>query len=110
MLRQGGYDVERGVQPPAMASASAPGVALALLGREVLGEVGVHLGQGDAEPCRLTGEVAADLVGVEVGLGEEVADAGQGQVPAVGGGAEELLEHRELDGHAGSSSTRSSQP
>ena len=50
-----------------------------------------------AEPGRLPGEVAAHLVGVQVGLGEEVADAGEGELPAVAGGAEELLEHRELE-------------
>jgi hypothetical protein len=67
----------------------------------VLGQVRVHLGQRDAEAGGLAGEVAADLVGVQVGLGEQVADAGQRQVPAVAGGAQELLEHRELDGRVG---------
>ena len=38
---------------------------------------------------------------VQVALGEEVADAGLGQVPAVGAGAQELLEHRQLDDRVG---------
>ena len=61
----------------------------------------MDLGQGDAQACRLAREVATDLVGVQVGLGEEVADAGQRQVPAVAGGAQELLQHRELDRRVG---------
>ena len=52
--------------------------------------------QRDAEPGGLAGEVAAHLVGVQVGLGEQVADAGQGEVPAVAGRAQELLEHRQV--------------
>ena len=50
-----------------------------------------------AEPGGLAREVAADLVGVQVGLGEQVAHAGQREVPAVARGPQELLEHRELD-------------
>ncbi len=56
----------------------------------------MHLAGGHPEPVGLAREVAADLVGVQVGLGEEVAHAGQRQVPAVAGGAQELLEHREV--------------
>ena len=67
------------------------------LGGELLGQHVVHLRGGQAEPLGLAGEVAADLVGVQVGLGEQVAHAGQREVPAVAGGAQELLEHRELD-------------
>ena len=37
-----------------------------------------------------------DLVGVQVGLGEQVADAGEREVPAVARRAQELLEHREV--------------
>ena len=59
------------------------------------GEVGVHLGDGGAEPLGLAGEVAAGLVGVQVGLGHQVADAGLGQLPAVGGRGHELLQHRQ---------------
>ena len=100
--RQVGYDVERGDEPALHRPGQlAQGVGLAPLDREVLGQVGVHLGQRDAEPRGLAGEVAADLVGVQVGLGEQVAHAGQRQVPAVARGAEELLEHRELDGRVG---------
>ena len=65
--------------------------------RQRPGQVGVHLRGGHAEPVRLAGEVAADLVGVQVGLGVQVADADLGQLPAVGGGAEELLQHRQVD-------------
>ncbi len=65
-------------------------------GREVLGEGLVGLAQCDSEPGRLAGEVAADLVGVEVGLGEQVAHAGERQLPAVARRAEELLQHRQL--------------
>ena len=61
----------------------------------------MHLRGRQAEPVGLAGEVAADLVGVQVGLGEQVADAGQREVPAVAGGAQELLEHRQLYGLVG---------
>ena len=64
--------------------------------REVLAQDGVHVGHGAAEALRLAGEVAAHLVGVQVGLGEQVAHAGQGEVPAVGGRAQELLDHPEV--------------
>ena len=37
-----------------------------------------------------------DLVGVQVGLGEQVAHAGQRELPAVARGAQELLQHRQL--------------
>ena len=40
-------------------------------GGELGGERVVHLGGGHAEPVRLGREVTADLVGVQVGLGEE---------------------------------------
>ena len=42
----------------------------------------VHLGQRLAEARGLAGEVAPHLVGVQVGLGEQVADAGQGERPS----------------------------
>ena len=54
-----------------------------------------------AQPGGLAGEVATDLLGVQVGLGEQVADAGQREVPAVARGAQELLQHRQLDGGVG---------
>ena len=56
----------------------------------------VHLAQRLAEPGRLAGEVAAGVLGVQLGVREQRADAGQRQVPAVAGGAQELLQHREL--------------
>ena len=100
--RQVRYDVEGGVEP-ALHRVGQGGRrrGVTLLDREVRGQVGVHLGERRTEPCGLAGEVAADLVGVQVGLGEEVAHAGQGEVPAVARGAEELLEHRQLDGGVG---------
>ena len=116
--RQLGHDVERGVEPGGhRVGERGRGVGAAALGREVLGQHGVHLAQRLAEPGGLAGEVAAGLVGVQVGLGEEVAGAGEREVPAVAGGAQELLEHRELHGRAaavvgvvGVPSTQSSQP
>ena len=54
------------------------------------------VGGGLAEPVGLAGEVAADLVGVQVGLGVQVADADLGQLPPVAGGLEELLQHRQV--------------
>ena len=56
----------------------------------------MDLGGRRAEPGRLGREVAADLVGVQVCLGVEVADAGDRELPAVGGGAEEVAEHPEV--------------
>ena len=56
----------------------------------------VHLGGGHAEPVRLAGEVAADLVGVQVGLG--VAGRARwsvAELPAVGAVAQERLQHRQ---------------
>ena len=67
------------------------------LGPELLAEHLVDLAHRDPEAVGLAGEVAADLVGVQVGLREQVAGTGQGQLPAVAGGAQELLQHRELD-------------
>ncbi|HVM28540.1 MAG TPA: hypothetical protein VM433_12840 [Mycobacteriales bacterium] len=64
-------------------------------GREQLSEQRVHLGRRGAEPLRLRGEVATDLVGVQVGLGEQVPDAGGGHRPALGGRALEVLQHGE---------------
>ena len=63
------------------------------------GEVGVDLGGGDAEPVRLGGEVAADLVGVQVALGHQVAHADLRQLPAVGRRPQEVLQHRDVGGH-----------
>ncbi len=61
-----------------------------------LAQGGVHLGRGLARAgTPRPGEVAADLVGVQVALGEQVAHAGQRQLPAVGGRAQELLQHRQ---------------
>ncbi len=66
------------------------------LGRELVAQGLVHLAQRLAEPGRLAGEVAAGVVGVHLRVGEQRADAGQRQVPAVGGRAQELLQHRQL--------------
>ena len=68
------------------------------LGGELLGEHVVHLRGRETQALGLAGEVATDLVGVQVGLGEQVTHAGERQLPSVAGGAQELLEHRELDG------------
>ena len=109
--RQVGHHVERGVEPGGHRGRQ---LGLLLGGADVGGEVGgeglVHLGQRLAQPGGLGGEVAADLVGVEVGLGEQVAHAGQRGVPAVGGGAQELLEHRQLQRARRSGPGASSQP
>ena len=67
---------------------------------ERVGQIGVHLGDGDTEPVRLAGEVAACLVRVQVGLGHQIADAGLGQLPPVGRGGHELLQHRDRIGLA----------
>ncbi len=67
------------------------------LGGKRLGQRVVDLRGGHPEPLRLAGEVTADLVGVQVGLREQVADARQRELPAVARGAEELLQHRELE-------------
>ena len=64
---------------------------------ELLAQESVHLADRDPEPVGLAGEVATDLVGVQVGLGEQVAGAGQRELPAVAGGAQELLQHGQLD-------------
>ena len=66
------------------------------LGGERVREHVVHLRGRQAQPLGLAREVPADLVGVQVRLGEQVADAGQREVPAVARGAQELLEHRQL--------------
>src|ERR1700729_2348305 len=44
----------------------------------------MHRRDGFAQPVGLAGEVTADLVGVEVALGEQVANAGGGHRPALG--------------------------
>ena len=60
-------------------------------------EVGVHLGHATTQPVRLGGEVAAGVAGVSrPAVAEEAAQAGQGQVEAVAGGPQELLEDAEL--------------
>jgi hypothetical protein len=53
----------------------------------------VHAGDRLAEPVRLGGEVAAHLVGAQVGLGEQVAGAGLGHRPALGGVLRVLGDH-----------------
>ena len=58
-------------------------------------QLGVHHGDGLADPRRLAREVAAHLVGAQVRLGEQVAHRGQGHRPAVGGVAGEVLQHRQ---------------
>ena len=66
-----------------IASASAPAASAP---RRSVGKssarTGVDLAQCLAEPGGLAGEVAADLVGVQVGLGEEVADARRARGPS----------------------------
>ena len=64
-------------------------------GRQDVGHTGVHSSGRHAEACGLCGEVAADFVGAQISLGVEVADACGGQRPSVGGGHQELLQHRE---------------
>ena len=54
----------------------------------------MHRCRGGAEPFAVGGEVTADLVGVQVALGVEVAHAGRGQPPAVAGVGHERLQHR----------------
>ncbi|CNU87406.1 Uncharacterised protein [Mycobacterium tuberculosis] len=44
----------------------------------------MHRGDRLAEPVGFTGEIAADFVGIEVSLGEEVPHAGGGHRPAFG--------------------------
>ena len=102
VLGQRGYDLDGGVEPRGHGG-SQPGVVghRALSGREVLGQQRVDRADRLTQPLRLAGEVAADLVGEEVGLGEQVAHAGQRELPPVAGGAEELLQHRELQDGAG---------
>ena len=81
VLRELGYGGHGGRQPPAHPLGD-PG-RVDGLGAELLTEDDVHLGHGRAEPLGLAGEVTAHLVGVQVGLGHQVADAAQGEVPAV---------------------------
>ena len=91
-----GTTVTRRVQParasPRPARRRSPRLASV---PKAVGEIGVHLGDGRAEPVRLAGEVAAGLVGVQVGLGHQVAHAGLGQLPPVGRGGHVLLQHRD---------------
>ena len=97
VLLQLGYDGQRGVQARGHrrgqlgGGGGRPG-----LGGEVLAQGVVHVAERLAEPGRLAGEVAAGVVGVHLGVGVQAAHADQGEVPAVDGGAQELLEHREL--------------
>ena len=70
-------------------------VGVGRLGRQHRGHVGVHRGGRRAQPLALAGEVAADLVGVQVALGVEVADARRGQPPAVARVGHERLQHRD---------------
>ncbi len=60
-----------------------------------LGDDAVHVRGGRAQPLGLGREVAADLVGVQVRLRVEVPHAGEGEPPAFGTAAEELLHERE---------------
>ena len=64
----------------------------------MLGQCRVHRCDRLTQPVRLTGEVAAHLVGVQVALGEQVAGAGRGHVPALGGVGRELGDHAERAG------------
>ena len=62
---------------------------------ERAGQVGVHRGDRLAQPVRLGGEVAADLVGAQIALAHQVPHAGGGHRPAVGAVGEELGEQAE---------------
>ena len=55
----------------------------------------MHRSHRLAQPVGLAGEVAAHLVGVQVALGEQVARAGGGHVPALGGVRRERGDHAE---------------
>ena len=97
VLRKLGYDAERGLEPSGHDRGQLRRRGRrAGLGGEVVAQGLVHLAQRLAEPGRLAGEVAAGVVGVHLRVGEQRADAGQRQVPAVAGRAQELLQHREL--------------
>ena len=95
MLGQLGYDGDRSVEP--VVHLVGHGACVGRPDAERVAQLLVHLGERGAEPGRLGGEVAADLVGMEIGLGEQVADAGERDLPAVTRGAEELLQHREMN-------------
>jgi len=55
-----------------------------------------------AQLLALNREVAARLVGVQIGLSHQVAHADLRELPAVGGGGEVLLQHRERANQLGS--------
>ena len=61
----------------------------------------MHRRDGFAQPVGLAGEVTADLVGVEVALGEQVAHAGGGHRPALGRVAFILGRHAQRTAGAG---------
>ncbi len=64
--------------------------------RDLVAQHVVDLAQRLAEPGGLAGEVAAGVARRELGVGEQVADAGERELPPVGGGAQELLQHPEV--------------
>jgi hypothetical protein len=98
VLLQAGYDGQRRLEPAEHRLGQRGQVAgVPRLGGELVGEHVVDLGGRQAQPFGLTGEVPAHLVGVQVGLGEQVPNAGEREVPAVAGGAQELLQHRQLE-------------
>ena len=102
MLGEVGDDGQRRLEPLAdLAGDRGVPVAVGRLGGQHRGEVGVHRGGRLAEPLALPGEVAAHLVGVQVALGVEVADAGGGQSPAVAGVGHEGLQHGDGGGFVG---------
>ena len=57
---------------------------------------GVHLGRDLAQPLGLSGEVPADLVGVEVPLAQQVTDRALREIPALDPAREELLGEGEV--------------
>ena len=65
------------------------------VGAERPGQVGVHGGHRLAQPERLRGEIAADLVGAQVALAHQVPHAGGRHRPALGAVGEELGEQAE---------------
>ena len=96
--RELGYDGERGVEPVVIARRARPRRrGRPRLGREVLAQ---ERRAPRAAPRRAGSPRRRSRrrprAACRSALGEQVADAGQRQVPAVAGRAQELLEHREL--------------
>ncbi len=62
---------------------------------ELLGQSRVHGGDRFTQPEGFAGEVAADLVGIQVTFGEQVTGAGQRHVPTLGGIGRKCGHHAE---------------